>query len=98
MASTRKVIEVLRPVYNEQEEQLDTEGNVMGSDKKKVQEPMMKPVKYYLLHWGVQSDIVYSEGNPIVYSDTVGICQHIETGHIQTFLPTEIRIIGVEKT
>ena len=52
--------------------------------------------QYYLLHWGLRYDMVpdmYGNMLPVHY--TVGICQQIKTGAIEMFLPTQIRVLGV---
>lgn len=51
--------------------------------------------RYYLLHWGLKYNIVPLEdggGMPVYY--TVGICQHIKTGVIETFMPEQLTVLG----
>jgi hypothetical protein len=48
---------------------------------------------YYLLHFGLMYDII--EGTPVNY--TVVYCESKNTGHIEAFNPTQLRILGVEK-
>jgi len=52
--------------------------------------------KYYLLHWGLKYDLIPDPNDnfyPVHF--TVAICQHYKTGVIETFLPTQLRILGV---
>ena len=85
-------------VYNESGEMLDKTGKpIKEGANTAIQEPDMKSEMYYLLHWGLETSITYdNEHNPIPYTSTVAICQHIQTGHIQTFQPSSIKVIGVE--
>lgn len=51
---------------------------------------------YYLLHWGLKYDMLpdsYGQLVPVHY--TVAICQHIKTGTIETFLPDQLRVLGL---
>jgi len=60
------------------------------------EENISKKEKYYLLHWGLEITM-YDVGDHIVpASYTVGVCQHIITGRILTFLPHQITVIGKE--
>ena len=53
---------------------------------------------YYLLHWGLQTQIVYdANGNPVPVTNTVGICQERETGEIFLFPPQQIKVVGIVK-
>jgi hypothetical protein len=95
MARLNTVIEVEKPVYNE-------DGDLLGIDNKPwdinkdVKQQFVKE-KYYLLHWGLETNFVYDQDSrPIPYSSTVGICQHIKTGGIQTFIPSVIKVVGYE--
>jgi len=96
----RTVVEVLKPVYNERGEYLDVNNEPMSMDIKKgskQQEQQFSIEQYYLLHWGLETSIEYdADKNPIPYTSTVGICQHLKTGHIETFLPGILKVIGTE--
>jgi len=96
MARLHTVIEVQKPVYNEDGELLDVENKPMDS-KRKDQKQQLTGEMYYLLHWGLETNFVYDKSqNPIPYSSTIGICQHIKTGVIETFIPGVIKVIGHE--
>ena len=98
MAHHRIVVEVIRFVYNEAGEQLDKQGKPIKEGGTAIQEPETVNEMFYLLHWGLETSMVYDASQyPIPYSQTVGICQHIKTGHIQTFLPSLIRVVGFEQ-
>lgn len=61
-------------------------------------ESIMSPREYYLLHWGLETEIMRdAQGNPVPLTYTVGICQDIKTGHIETFGPKVIKVIGKTK-
>lgn len=97
----KTVIEVLKPVMNENGDYLDINNEPMKMDLKgtsKVpQEQQFSQERYYLLHWGLETNIIYdAEKNPIPYTNTVGICQHMTTGYVETFLPGMIKVIGFE--
>ena len=50
---------------------------------------------YILLHWGLKYNIIPLEdggGVPVHY--TVGVCQHMKTGVIETFLPEQLKVLG----
>jgi len=96
MARLHTVVEIQKPVYNEDGELLDIENKPM--DAKKInQKQQFIAEMYYLLHWGLETNFVYDQShNPIPYSSTVGICQHIKTGVIETFIPGVIKVIGNE--
>lgn len=97
MAHIRTVVEVIKDVFNEDGLPIDVEGIPLG-DKKKDQVPQTTTELYYLLHWGLQVTMIYDkEQNPIPLTTTVGICQHIKAGFIETFLPNRLKVIGVEK-
>lgn len=54
--------------------------------------------RYWLLHWGLQSEVQHdNNNNPIVMTYTVAICHNIETDEIETFLPAELKILGSEQ-
>jgi dethiobiotin synthetase len=90
----KTVVEVMKPVYNEKEQQLDVDGEVWDESSEK--EPQMEPQTFYLLHFGLQPNFVYDkDGKVIPYSETMGICQHMESGHIQLIHPTQLRVLGV---
>lgn len=99
----KTVVEILMPVINEAGEYLDVEGKPMERNKiihgkSVIPEQQFSKELYYLLHWGLETNFTYDDkGNSIPYSSTVGICQHIKTGHIQTFHPAVIRVIGMEQ-
>lgn len=51
---------------------------------------------YWLLHWGLKYDLLpdsYGKLVPVHY--TVGICQNIQTGGIEMFLPDQLKVEGV---
>lgn len=52
--------------------------------------------RYFLLHWGLKNDLVTDSNNnliPVHY--TVAICQHVKSGLIETFLPEQLKVEGV---
>jgi len=53
-------------------------------------EPETEKDYFFLLHWGLEYTII----NEVAVNFTVGICENVKTGQIQTFLPEQIRIIG----
>lgn len=95
MARVNTVVEILKPVYNEDGKLIDKKNEIFenGTD----QEVQMKPEQYYLLHWGLETNFTHDQnGYPIPYSSTVGVCQHIKTGVIETFIPGVIKVLGKE--
>ena len=97
MARYQKVVEVDELSFDEEGNQLDTEGEIIDSDRIKVQEPGYEKVKYYLLHWGLTYEILVDQNQryPIAY--TVAICQRFGTGEIKSFVPQDLTVIGKEK-
>ena len=85
MSRWKTVVEVMAPVFDEKGVQLYEDGV-----------PMEKSTgdMYYLLHWGLQ--LTHTENyQPVTY--TMGICQHTKTGRIYTFLPYQLRVIGIDQ-
>ena len=80
----KTLCEVNIPVLNEEGDQIEEEGT-----------PKEITEQFYLLHWGLQAQIVVNGENIVPYTETVGICQNIVTGFIRLFHPEQIRIIGV---
>lgn len=61
------------------------------------EEPVMVKEKYYLLHFGVKSDIIDAgEGRMIGVSNTVAICESVKTGQLECFPVEYLRILGTE--
>ena len=83
-------------------ELVNKEGKPIDKDNKLIEageQSIFVPKKFILLHWGLETELVYdSEKNPIPFTYTVGICQDVETGHIDTFGPKAIKIIGKYKS
>lgn len=76
---------ILVEVTTEKEDQ-DIDGD-MGYDKE----------QYYLLHWGMKSEVfIIDEDHTGGVSYTVAVCQHVKSGAIRTFLPDQLRVLGVE--
>lgn len=96
MRAQKTMVEIKLPRINEEGVPVDKDNQVY--DKKlKNWEQAIDPVNFYLLHWGLEYVLLQDEhGKPYGINYTIGICQEIQTGLIRTFLPTEIRIIGVE--
>lgn len=97
MPFIKTVVEVTKMVYDEQGNLLDVENKPMNP-RKQDQRQQIVTERYYLLHWGLQVGVAYDkESNPIPYSQTVAICQHIKTGKVETFIPNDITIVGTER-
>ena len=95
MSRIQTVVEIPKPVYNEKGEQLDVDDKPMNPVAKKQQTPQYRKELYFLLHWGLETNFTYDQAqNPIPYTSTVGIVQHIETGVIETFIPGVMTVIG----
>lgn len=59
------------------------------------EEPEYIKANYYLLHFGIKTDVIPdAEGRLVASSNTVAICQHCETGVVEMFDPTQLRVIG----
>ena len=57
--------------------------------------PVFMKDRYLLHHWGIEYRFVAgAEGQPVPVYFTVGICEHVGTGQIETFLPKDLRVIG----
>ena len=51
---------------------------------------------YFLLHWGLKYDMLPdSYGNLVPVHYTIAICQHCKSGVIETFLPGQLRVLGI---
>ena len=83
----RTIVKVIEPV-------LDEEDNpVLDEDKKeKFTEEL-----YYLLHWGLTYEIRTHQDQYFTVQYTIGICQHIESGVIMSFIPAVLTVVGKEK-
>jgi hypothetical protein len=57
-------------------------------------EPIYETGEFYLLHWGLDRDIIQSKEDMTAVSYTVGICEDCKTGQIRCFFPEQIRILG----
>ena len=81
MARNHTVVSANHPV-------VDEEGNFTGEEEQQM---------YYLLHWGLTYTILtdHNQNHPVSF--TVGICQHIKTGEIFSFNPTDLTVIGTER-
>ena len=103
MATYKTVVKVNEPVLDDKGNPLDTGGNILEPYRKRTadQIPAFEEQMYYLLHWGLTYEILtdYADGgdkyHPVSY--TVGICQHMKTGNIKLFYPTELTVVGKEK-
>jgi hypothetical protein len=94
MSRTLTVVEVQKQVFNEEGKPLDVNNHVFNPAGAEAQ---LTPELYYLLHWGLETNFTYDKDrNPIPYTSTVGICQHIKTGMIETFYPGALKVIGKE--
>jgi len=52
--------------------------------------------RYFLLHWGLKNDLITDSNNNIIPAHyTVAICQHIKNGQIETFLPEQLKVEGI---
>jgi hypothetical protein len=88
MSHIRTVVEVMETVFAE-------DGTLQYEDGKLIEKPTGD--MFYLLHWGLQVGYAddYLKQSPFTY--TVGICQEMKTGRILTFLPYQLRIVGIEQ-
>jgi predicted metal-binding protein len=58
-------------------------------------ESIMDSGDYFLLHWGLQYEIIQlEEGHVAAVNYTIAICQDCETGEVRCVLPEQIRILG----
>ena len=97
MRIKRTMVEVELPRYNKEGLPVDNTGTPFDDYKGTTEWSQAFEKKlYYLLHWGIHTEIRKVDGAPVVLTFTVGICQDIETGNVQIFAPEEIRIIGEE--
>lgn len=98
MSRVMTVVKVTEPVIDDQGQLLDKDGEIIDHSKKtkKIQEPAMEEVLYYLLHWGLTYEILLDKDARYPVSYTVAICQHIKTGVVKTFIPQELTILGKE--
>lgn len=101
MARMQTVVSVLEPEIDTEGNQVDQDGEAMGSSKnpKKKQIAVFNEVMYYLLHWGLTYEILIGKDGqqyPVTY--TIGICQHLKNGEIKTFIPAELTVVGKEVT
>lgn len=87
MSHTKTVVEVMESVLGEDNTLLYEEGKLVEKSTGEM---------YYLLHWGLQVGYAeeFNKQSPFTY--TVGICQDMETGRIFTFLPYQLRVVGIE--
>jgi hypothetical protein len=96
MSNRRTIVEIKLPRVNADGLPVDKDNRVYDKTLKKW-EPAVDPVNFYLLHWGLEYVLLQDEhGKPYGINYTVGICQEMQTGLIRTFLPGDIRVIGVE--
>jgi hypothetical protein len=85
MSHFKTVVETMTPAF-------DKGGALLYKDGVSMEESTGE--MYYLLHWGLQ--LTQTENyQPVTY--TVGICQNIKTGRIFTFLPDQLRVVGIDK-
>lgn len=60
-------------------------------------EPVYETGKYWLLHWGLKPEYINHENGEITaISYTVAICAHYDTGQIEMFNPSQIKILGYD--
>lgn len=96
MGTRRTIVEIKLPQVNAEGIPVDKD-NQAYDKKLKAWEQAIDPVNFYLLHWGLEYVLLQDEhGKPYGINYTVGICQEMQTGLIRTFLPGDIRVIGVE--
>ena len=96
MGIRRTIVEIKLPRVNAEGIPVDKD-NPAYDKNLKAWEQAIDPVNFYLLHWGLEYVLLQDEhGKPYGINYTVGICQEMQTGYIRTFLPAEIRIMGVE--
>jgi|AMWB02.1.fsa_nt_gi hypothetical protein len=85
------------PRVNADGNPVDKDGNEYDKKNPKQWVQAIDPVTFYLLHWGLEYILLQDEnGKPYGINYTVGICQEMQSGAIRTFLPAELRVIGVE--
>lgn len=84
----KTVVQVTQPVR-------DSKGGIVIGEDKQV---MYETRDYYLLHWGTQAEFAKDKENEIthVWQYTVAICQDVKTGLVNTFEPTELRVVGTD--
>ena len=96
MARYQTVVKVVEPVLDAEGNQVDQDGDpIDGTNHKKEQIAVWEEVMYYLLHWGLTYTMDEHGKNPVSY--TVGICQHIKSGEIKSFVPPDLTVVGKEK-
>jgi hypothetical protein len=59
-------------------------------------EPLYERNFYYLLHWGLDYQIIETDEAKMPVNFTVAICQNKKTGQIECFRPYQLRVIGRE--
>jgi hypothetical protein len=56
------------------------------------EETVIKKGKVWVLHWGLRYQVI----NDIAVSYSVAICENYDTGQIEMYDPTQLRILGTE--
>ena len=51
---------------------------------------------FWLLHFGLNYNVINTEHGLIAVNYTVAICQDCETGQLRYFTPDKLRVIGTE--
>lgn len=97
MGTRRTVVEINLPRVNKDGDPVDNKGEVYDRKMKAEWVQATDPIPFYLLHWGLEYILLEdANGKPYGINYSVGICQEMKTGVIRTFLPADIRVIGVE--
>jgi hypothetical protein len=88
MSRVMTVVEVMEAAFAE-------DGTLLYEEGKLIEKPTGD--MYYLLHWGLHVGYADEVTKQSPFTYTVGICQELETGRILTFLPYQLRVVGIEK-
>ena len=83
----RTMVKVIEPILDEDD------NPVLDEDEKET----FTEELYYLLHWGLTYEIRTHEDQYFTVSYTIGICQHIKSGAIMSFVPQLLTVVGKER-
>ena len=50
--------------------------------------------KYWLMHFGLEFKMIETDQGLVPVNYTVAICENYETGQVETYQPSQIKILG----
>jgi len=57
-------------------------------------EPQEERSDWWLLYWGLEYKMIDVGDRIVPVNYSVAICQHYDTGQVETFLPSQLKILG----